>query len=78
MFLGKIQEKVKNASIQKAIQEEVYAACEKQQDVKKFSEWISGTGQHKIPLTIAYDMGWNARSSGHIYNSNSGFSFVVE
>ena len=33
--------------------------------------------RQKIGLTVSYDMGWNKRSSGHIYNSLSGHAFII-
>ncbi len=30
-----------------------------------------------IPLTIGYNMGWNKRSLGHMYNSISGCGVIV-
>ena len=31
----------------------------------------------RVGLTVTYDMGWNKRSSGHIYNSLSGHAFII-
>ena len=31
----------------------------------------------KIVLIVSYNMGWNKRSSGHIYNSLSSHAFII-
>ena len=31
----------------------------------------------KVKLTVIYDMGWQKRSSGRIYESSSGHAFII-
>ena len=43
------------------------------EEEKNLSPYIDG----KLDITASFDMGWQQRGSGHIYNSSSGHGFMI-
>ena len=42
-----------------------------------YKQWKEKNDPKRVPLTVSYDMGWNKRSSGHMYDSVSGHGFIL-
>eukprot|EP00978_Attheya_sp_CCMP212_P030598 scaffold113033_cov31-Attheya_sp.AAC.1 len=80
--LGQTQRMVlATQSMLEALNEEIKATIEKNQDVygMSYDEYTKMSLFDKpfIKLTVCFDMGWQKRSSGHRYNSLSGHAFLV-
>lgn len=79
--LGQTQRMVATQSMLEALNEEIKATIEKNQDVygMSYDEYTKMSLFDKpiIKLTVCFDMGWQKRSSGHRYDSLSGHAFLV-
>eukprot|EP00978_Attheya_sp_CCMP212_P000038 scaffold106_cov71-Attheya_sp.AAC.1 len=79
--LGQTQRMVATESMLEALNEEIKATIEKNQDVygMSYDEYTKMSLFDKpiIKLTVCFDMGWQKRSSGHRYDSLSGHAFLV-
>lgn len=65
-----------NKSMEDALREEVMLMLEG--DVDNTQKFVNNELTcFDFPLTVGYDMGWNKRSSGNIYNSISGHGTMV-
>ena len=67
-------------AIESALQDEIKATLEKEGKLS-YKEWLAMSNEekdaNKPKLTVSYDMGWQMRSSGRKYASNSGHGFIV-
>ena len=70
LFVNKITNQVTKDSIE----EEVSFTL---QDDNKYNEWEQKLPMSAVGLTVSYDMGWQKRSSGSRYDSESGHSSII-
>ena len=58
---------------------EVKETIVNEKGLEYYEQWLTKDKdkRQRIGLTVSYDMGWNKRSSGHIYNSLSGHAFII-
>ena len=73
-LIGKYFRQVANDSMHEARDIEVTLTQQQFKD-QPVENWRSA--ENPVGLTLSYDMGWSKRSSGNIYNSLSGHSFLV-
>ena len=63
--------------IDKALQEEVYLQLQKENRVSDYEKWLQKENIQQPKLTASYDMGWQQKSSGRKYDSNSGHGLLI-
>ena len=61
----------------KALDEEVLLQLQSEGRECDFIKWKNGKLDYKPELTISYDMGWQQRSSGRKYDSDSGHGLLI-
>ena len=70
---------VRDLDIEEAFQIKIRATLA--QKNKSYVRWCAlsyeKTYKNKLKLTITYDMRWQKRSSGRIYDCSSGHAFVI-
>lgn len=75
--IGKLIRNVAYQQCDSALEEEVFLTLEKEGRSEYFEKWKQGEAKNCVSITACYDMGWNKRSSGHRYDSNSGHAFLI-
>ena len=70
---------VRYLAVEEALQEEMKHTLE--HNNKSYGDWCAisykDKNKNKVKLTVTYDMGWQKRSSGRIYDSSSGQAFII-
>ena len=76
---GMDEQLVSYLAIEEALQEEIKYTLE--HNNQSYGEWCAQTDKdknnNKVKLTVTYDMGWQKRSSGRIYDSSTGHAFIM-
>ena len=72
--IGDIVREITQEECRNALEQEVFLTLQREED---FDKWKNGKQVSEIKICICYDMGWNKRSSGNRYDSNSGHAFAV-
>ena len=77
--VGVAERSVCDLAVEEALQLEIKLTLET--EGKSYEEWLAlpdgEKDKQKPKLTVSYDMGWQQRSSGHKYASNSGHGFII-
>ena len=78
-YTGMAERLVRDLAIEEALQDEIKDTLEQknQSCVDWFALSEKGENKNKVKLTVTYDMGWQNRSSGRIYDSSSGHAFII-
>ena len=63
--------------INKALDKEVFLQLQTEGRESDFAKWKNGELEYKPELTVSYDMGWQQRSSGRKYDSDSGHGLMI-
>jgi len=63
--------------INSALDEEVYLQLKSEGRESDFVRWKENDLDYKPELTVSYDMGWQQRSSGRKYDSDSGNGLMI-
>ena len=75
--MGRVIRDVTKKEIRRALEEEVRLTLEQEGRGDEYEKWERGEEITRVKLTGSFDMGWNKRSSGNRYDSNSGHAFII-
>ena len=66
-------------SVEQALLEEVKLTYNSEQREISFEDWmlLEPKEREDVGIVVSFDMGWQKRSSGNTYNSNSGHAFMI-
>ena len=75
--IGEIIRQLSEQAIQDALEERIFAQLKQDNRESYFEKWKKGERLAHLKITVCFDMGWNKRSSGNRYDSNSGHAFII-
>ena len=75
--LGHVIRDIGSEQMRAALEEEILEQLIEESREEDFVKWKRGEKIRRVFLTVSFDMGWNKRSTGTRYDSNTGHALLV-